>query len=109
MGTKIGINGFGRIGRNVFRANLGHPELEIVAVNDITTPATLAHLLKYDSVHGRLAAEVSVDKDHLVVGGKRVRVLAERDPSKLPWKDLGVDIVLESTGFFTERDKAAAH
>ncbi|MBI1814156.1 MAG: type I glyceraldehyde-3-phosphate dehydrogenase [Deltaproteobacteria bacterium] len=109
MGIKIGINGFGRIGRNVFRAALDDPNLEFVAVNDITDAKTLAHLLKYDSVHGRLNQTVEADKDTLIVGGRRVRVLAERDPGKLPWKDLGVDIAIESTGLFTAREKAALH
>jgi glyceraldehyde 3-phosphate dehydrogenase len=109
MSIKVGINGFGRIGRNVLRACAGSPDIEFVAVNDITDAKTLAHLLKYDSVHGRFAADVSADKDALIVGGKRVRVLAERDPGKLPWRDLGVQIVLESTGLFTAREKAAAH
>ena len=110
MSIRVGINGFGRIGRNVFRANFKQSnKLEVVAVNDITTPATLAHLLKYDSVHGRLEADVRTEGDGLVVGDRKVKVLAERDPGKLPWKDLGVDIVLECSGLFTDRAKAAAH
>jgi glyceraldehyde 3-phosphate dehydrogenase (phosphorylating) len=109
MSIKIGINGFGRIGRNVFRACVDDRSLEFVAVNDITDAHTLAHLLKYDSVHGRLAQSVSTDKDALVVNGTRIRVLSERDPAKLPWKDLGVQIVLECSGHFTARDKAAIH
>lgn len=109
MSIKIGINGFGRIGRNVFRANAKEGHLQVVAVNDITTPKTLAHLLKYDSVHGKLGSDVKVDGDSLVVGDQKVKVLAERDPGKLPWKDLGVDIVLECSGLFTDRDKAALH
>lgn len=105
MATKIGINGFGRIGRNVFRAILErNPDLEVVAVNDITDAETLAHLLKYDSVHGILKAEVKAEGDYLMVGGKKVKVLAERDPADLPWKDLGVEIVVESTGIFTLKD-----
>jgi glyceraldehyde 3-phosphate dehydrogenase len=107
--TRVGINGFGRIGRNVLRACLGETGLEFVAVNDITDAATLAHLLKYDSVHGRLAAEVKHDAGTLSIDGKAIKVLAERDPAKLPWKSLGVDLVLECSGLFTERDKAAKH
>jgi glyceraldehyde 3-phosphate dehydrogenase len=109
MAIRVGINGFGRIGRNVFRACLGESKLEFVAVNDITNSATLAHLLKHDSIHGTLKDDVKAEGDALVVGGKSVKVLAERDPSKLPWKSLGVDLVLECSGIFTERDKAAAH
>ncbi|MEG6584916.1 type I glyceraldehyde-3-phosphate dehydrogenase [Dendrosporobacter sp. 1207_IL3150] len=109
MATKVGINGFGRIGRNVFRAALNNPAVEIVAVNDLTDAATLAHLLKYDSIHGTLNAEVKVDGNSIIVNGKAVQVLAEREPAKLPWKDLGVEVVVESTGRFTDRDKAAAH
>jgi len=109
MAIRVGINGFGRIGRNVFRACLGESKLEFVAVNDITNSATLAHLLKHDSIHGILKDDVKAEGDALVVGGKSVKVLAERDPSKLPWKSLGVDLVLECSGIFTERDKAAAH
>ena len=109
MATKVGINGFGRIGRNVFRAALNNPAVDIVAVNDVTDAKTLAHLLKYDSIHGILDAEVSVDGSNIIVNGKAVQVLAEREPAKLPWKDLGVEVVVESTGRFTDRDKAAAH
>ena len=109
MPIRVGINGFGRIGRNVFRASLDTSELEFVAVNDITDAATLAHLLRYDSVHGRLDADVRAEADALVVNGKRIRIIQERDPGKLPWKDLGVDIALESTGLFTSRDKAGLH
>ncbi|MHB8509028.1 MAG: type I glyceraldehyde-3-phosphate dehydrogenase [Candidatus Dormibacteria bacterium] len=109
MTIKVGINGFGRIGRNVFRAAQRFDDVEVVAVNDITSPATLAHLLKYDSVLGNFAGEVSADGDHLVVDGKRIKVLAERDPANLPWKDLGVELVVESTGFFTDGDKARVH
>jgi glyceraldehyde 3-phosphate dehydrogenase len=107
--TKVGINGFGRIGRNVFRAALNNPDVDIVAVNDLTDAATLAHLLKYDSVHGTLQAEVKAVEGGIAVNGKIVKVLAEREPAKLPWKDLGVEVVVESTGRFTEADKAAAH
>ncbi len=109
MGLKVGINGFGRIGRNVFRAAQGRPEFEIVAVNDITSPATLAHLLKYDSILGNYGGTVSADGDQLVVDGKPVKVFAERDPGALPWRDLGVSIVIESTGLFTDATKARAH
>jgi len=109
MAVKIGINGFGRIGRNVFRAALKNPEIEVVAVNDLTDAKTLAHLLKYDSVHGTLDAEVSVNGNNLVVNGKEIIVKAERDPANLGWGELGVDIVVESTGRFTKRDDAAKH
>src|SRR5262245_5018972 len=109
MGIKVGINGFGRIGRNVVRAGLGDKDIEFVAVNDITDAPTLAYLLQYDSVHGTLDQEVKAEGQALVVGGKQIRVLSERDPSKLPWRDLGVQVVLECTGLFTDRDKAAAH
>jgi glyceraldehyde 3-phosphate dehydrogenase len=105
----VGINGFGRIGRNVLRACLNEKGLEFVAVNDITDATTLAHLLKYDSVHGTLEREIRSDKDGLTIDGKKLRVLAERDPGKLPWKQLGVDLVLECSGLFTDRDKAAKH
>jgi glyceraldehyde 3-phosphate dehydrogenase len=110
MSVRVGINGFGRIGRNVFRAAHDRGEgIEIVAVNDITDAPTLAHLLKYDSVHGRYPGTVEQGDDGLVVDGKPVRVLAERDPAALPWSDLGVEVVVESTGLFTARDKAAKH
>ena len=110
MSVKIGINGFGRIGRNFFRAALAKgSDLEIVAVNDLTDPAALAHLLKYDTVSGRLNATVEVDGDSIIVNGKPIKVLAERDPANLPWGDLGVDIVIESTGRFTKSDDARKH
>ena len=109
MATKIGINGFGRIGRNVFRASLAKADIEIVAINDLTDAKTLAHLLKYDSVHGILDAEVKAGEGCIYVNGKEIKVLAERNPADLPWGELGVDIVVESTGIFTQRDKAAAH
>ncbi|HJR51967.1 MAG TPA: type I glyceraldehyde-3-phosphate dehydrogenase [Gemmatimonadales bacterium] len=111
MAIRIGINGFGRIGRNTLRAakKLGLEDLDFVAVNDLTDTKTLAHLLKYDSVHGRFPGEVKAEKDALAVDGDSMRVLAEKDPAKLPWKDLGVDVVLESTGRFTDRDAAALH
>ena len=109
MAIRVGINGFGRIGRNVFRACLGEDQLDFVAVNDITNAETLAHLLKYDSVHGTLPDEVKAEGGALVIGKRSVKVLAERDPAKLPWKALGVDLVLECSGLFTDRDKAAKH
>jgi len=109
MGIKIGINGFGRIGRNFLRCSMGDNELEIVAVNDITDAATLAHLLKYDSVHGNLGEEVTVDGDSILVAGKRIKVLAERDPANLPWGELGVDVVAESTGLFRDHESASKH
>lgn len=110
MTVRVAINGFGRIGRTFFRAaqqeGVG---FEIVAINDLTDVATLAHLLKYDSIMGRFGEEVEVKEGALVVGGKEIKILAERDPQNLPWKDLGVDVVLESTGFFTDGTKAKAH
>jgi glyceraldehyde 3-phosphate dehydrogenase len=109
MAVKVGINGFGRIGRNVFRTALGNPDIEFVAVNDLTTPATLAHLLKYDSILGNLKNEISSTADSLIVDGKSIRVFAERDPAKLDWASVGAQIVVESTGFFTDADKAKAH
>jgi glyceraldehyde 3-phosphate dehydrogenase len=109
MAVKVGINGFGRIGRNVFRTALGNPDIEFVAVNDLTTPATLAHLLKYDSILGNLKNEISVDGDSIVVDGKKIKVFAERDPAKLDWASVGAQIVVESTGFFTDAEKAKAH
>jgi len=109
MAVKVGINGFGRIGRNVFRAALGNPEIEFVAVNDLTSPATLAHLLKYDSILGNLKNDISVDGDSIVVDGKKIKVFSERDPAKLDWASVGAQIVVESTGFFTDATKAKAH
>ena len=110
MPVRVGINGFGRIGRNVFRAGFERgADIEWVAVNDITDPATLAHLLKYDSTYGPFPGSVEVSDGALVVDGKEVKVLAERDPGALPWGDLGADVVIESTGFFTDRDAAAKH
>jgi glyceraldehyde 3-phosphate dehydrogenase len=109
MSVKVGINGFGRIGRNVFRAALGNSNVEIVAINDLTDANMLAHLLKYDTVHGTLQENVTVDGEYLVVGGHKVKVLAERDPAQLGWGDLGVDVVVESTGRFTKREDAAKH
>ena len=107
--VKVGINGFGRIGRNVFRAALGNPDVEIVAINDLTDVNMLAHLLKYDTTHGKLNASVEVDNDSLIVDGKPIKVFAERDPANLPWAEYGVEIVVESTGIFTEKSKAEAH
>ncbi len=109
MAVKVGINGFGRIGRNFFRAAYKDPALEIVAVNDITDAKTLAHLLKYDSIHGRFEENVEVADGALVVAGKKVLVLAAKDPAELPWGKLGVEIVIESTGKFTEREGAEKH
>jgi glyceraldehyde 3-phosphate dehydrogenase len=110
MSTRIAINGFGRIGRNVLRyAKQSAPDLDFVAVNDLTDSATLAHLLRYDSVHGRYPGEVDAVEGGLRVNGDQLKVLAERDPAKLPWRELDVDIVVESTGLFTDRDKAAKH
>lgn len=109
MTLKIAINGFGRIGRKVFREALKQENIEIVAVNDLTDAAMLAHLLKYDSVHGVFDAEVSSDNDTLIVDGKRVRVYAEKDPAALPWGELGVDVVVDSTGVFTDRAGLSKH
>ena len=109
MALKLGINGFGRIGRVLFRATWGTPDVEIVAVNDLTDAPTLAHLLKYDSVHGILGAEVLPKDDRFFVDGKPVRVLAQKDPGSLPWRELGVDVVVESTGRFVDRAGAAKH
>jgi glyceraldehyde-3-phosphate dehydrogenase, type I len=107
--VKVGINGFGRIGRNVFRAALNNPEVEIVAINDLTNVKTLAHLLKYDSTHGKIDATVEAAEDALIVNGKSIKVFAERDPGALPWAEYGVEIVVESTGIFTAKEKAEAH
>ena len=107
--VKVGINGFGRIGRNVFRTALGNPDIEFVAVNDLTTPATLAHLLKYDSILGNLKQEITHGADFIAVDGKKIKVFAERDPAKLDWASVGAQIVVESTGFFTDAEKAKAH
>ena len=111
MSTRVGINGFGRIGRNAFRATLGNPDLhlDIVAVNDLTDPKTLAHLLKYDSVHGILDDEITATESGLLINGNELTVLSERDPADLPWGELGVDVVIESTGFFTERADTEKH
>src|SRR5271163_1807389 len=109
MAVKVGINGFGRIGRNVFRAALGNPEIEFVAVNDLTSPATLAHLLKYDSILGNLPNTIIAGDDHISIDGKKLKVFAERDPAKLDWTSTGAQIVIESTGHFTDATKAKAH
>src|SRR6266851_3829963 len=109
MAVKVGINGFGRIGRNIMRAALGDSNIDFVAVNDLTNAATLAHLLKYDSVLGNLRAKVEAKNDTISVDGDEFKVLSMRDPAQLPWKDLGVDIVFESTGLFTQRADAAKH
>jgi len=109
MAVKVGINGFGRIGRNVFRTAIGNPDIEFVAVNDLTTPATLAHLLKYDSILGNLKNDVSYGPDSITVDGKTIKVFAEKDPAKLNWASVGAQVVVESTGFFTDAEKAKAH
>ena len=111
MATRIGINGFGRIGRQSLKAILErHPnDLEVVAVNDLTDTKTNAHLLKYDSTYGRFPGEVEATEDALIVNGHRIKVISQRDPAQIPWSDLGVELVIESTGFFTDADKAAAH
>ena len=110
MTIRVGINGFGRIGRNFYRAALAQgADFEVVAVNDLTDNKTLAHLLKYDTILGRLAEDVTYDDENIIVGGRNIRVFEERDPANLPWKELGAEIVLESTGFFTDATKARAH
>jgi len=109
MATKVGINGFGRIGRNIMRAALGSKDIDFVAVNDLTSAATLAHLLKYDSILGNLKSSITASSDRISVDGDQFQVLSVKDPAQLPWKDLGVEVVFESTGLFTERDAAAKH
>jgi len=109
MAIKVGINGFGRIGRNVLRASLGDPELQFVAINDLTDAKTLAYLLKYDSVHGTLKGSVEAKGDQILVDGKSIKMLAMKDPKELPWKDLNVEVVIESTGRFTDREGAGKH
>ena len=109
MAVKVGINGFGRIGRMVLRAAYTRNDIEFLALNDLTDPTTLAHLLKYDSVHGILKADIEVEENAIVVNGKRIQIISEKDPDKLPWKDLGVDIVFESTGLFRDRSQASKH
>ena len=107
--ANFGINGFGRIGRNVLRAMSQDQVAQVRAINDLTDTHTLAHLLKWDSVHGKFDGEIGYDDENIIVRGRKIKVLKERDPAKLPWKDLGVDVVLESTGFFTSREKAELH
>ena len=109
MSIKIGINGFGRIGRVVFRAAMKHPDIEVVGINDLTNAATMAHLLKYDSVHGRLDVDVVAKEGAIVVDGREIPYTDIKDPAQLPWKDLGVDVVAECTGFFRDRDGAGKH
>ena len=109
MAIKVGINGFGRIGRNILRAAMGDASFDFVAVNDLTSSATLAHLLKYDSILGNLKADISADGDRITVNKDQFQVLSIKDPAQLPWKDLGVEVVFESTGLFTKRDDAAKH
>jgi glyceraldehyde 3-phosphate dehydrogenase len=109
MAIKVGINGFGRIGRNVFRASMDDSNIEIVAVNDLTSPATLAHLLKYDSILGNLKAEIHAEGDSIVVDGKKVKVFAQKDPALLDWESMGVQVVVESTGRFTDANEAKKH
>jgi glyceraldehyde 3-phosphate dehydrogenase len=109
MAIRVGINGFGRIGRNIMRAAMGAGDVDFVAVNDLTNAATLAHLLKYDSILGNLKADISAEGDRITVDKDRFQVLSVKDPAQLPWKDLGVEVVFESTGLFTDRDSAAKH
>jgi glyceraldehyde 3-phosphate dehydrogenase len=109
MAIRVAINGFGRIGRNFFRASYDHEKIDFVAVNDITDAKTLAHLLKYDSVHGKFKGQVEAKENSLIVNGKEIKVTAIRNPAELPWKDLGVEVVVESTGLFTKREDAAKH
>ena len=109
MAHKVGINGFGRIGRNFFRASYQDPDIEIIAANDITDAKTLAHLLKYDSVLGILDADIKATENAIIVNGKELKVLAEKDPGNLPWKDLGVSVVIESTGRFRKKQDALKH
>src|ERR1700745_1191810 len=111
MSVRVGINGFGRIGRNILRAivEAGRHDIEVVAVNDLAPVETNAHLLRFDSIHGRFPGEVKVDGDSISLGNGKIKVTAERDPSKLPWKDLGVDITLDCTGLFPAKERASAH
>src|SRR5574341_819873 len=109
MAVKVGINGFGRIGRNIYRVAMSDKNIEFVAVNDITDAKTLAHLLKYDSILGILDADIKPLENAISVNGKAFKVFAEKDPAKLPWKNLGVDVVIESTGLFTKKDDAVKH
>ncbi|MCF8145978.1 MAG: type I glyceraldehyde-3-phosphate dehydrogenase [Deltaproteobacteria bacterium] len=109
MSLKVGINGFGRIGRMVFRAGIHNPQIDFVAINDLTDPATLAHLLKYDSVHGTLKAEVSSSENSLIVDNKKIEIFTRKDPANIPWGELGIQTVFECTGLFRDREKAAGH
>ena len=109
MAIKVGINGFGRIGRNVLRASLNDSNLDFVAVNDLTDPKTLAHLLKYDSILGNLSIDISAGQDSIKVGNKTIKVFAEKDPAKLPWESVGAQVVIESTGRFTNAEDAKKH
>ena len=109
MAIRVGINGFGRIGRNFFRASLGDPSIQVAGINDLTDSKTLSHLLAFDSVHGRFQGTVEAGDDHLLVNTQRIKVFAERDPKELPWKKLGVDVVIEATGRFTDREGASQH
>ncbi len=109
MSLKVAVNGFGRIGRMVFRAGLGNDNIEFVAINDLTDPSTLAHLLKYDSVHGVLNADISSTDHSLIVDGKEIKIYTEKEPSKLPWRDIGIETVFECTGLFRDKEKASGH
>ena len=109
MSVKVGINGFGRIGRNAFKVALQKGDYEIVAINDLTDPKTLAHLLKYDSIFGKFEGTVEAKEEAIIVNGKEIKILSERDPEKLPWKDMCVEVVLESTGLFTKKADAEKH
>src|ERR1044072_6105322 len=112
MTIRVAINGYGRIGRNILRAHYEykkHPEIQIVAINDLGDVNTNAHLIRYDTTHGKFSGDVQIAENDLVINGDKIRVLAERDPKKLPWKDLNIDVVLECTGFFTTKEKASAH
>src|SRR4051812_18824272 len=109
MSYKVAINGFGRIGRNAFKIAVNHPELEVIAINDLTSTEVLAYLLKHDSNYGTYHEEVGHDDQNLIVGSRKIRVTAEKDPAALPWKDMGIDIVIESTGRFTKAEDAALH
>src|SRR5580704_3104853 len=112
MTIKVAINGYGRIGRNILRAfyeSKHHPDIQIIAINDLGDVATNVHLTRYDTTHGKFPGEVSVSGNDMVVNGDKIRVVAERDPKKLPWRELNIDLVFECTGFFTSRDKAAGH
>ena len=109
MSIKVGINGFGRIGRMVFRASVNHPEIEIVGINDLCPADYLAYMLKYDTMHGQFAGEVGATENAIVVNGKEIPIYAKRDPAEIPWGELGVEYVVESTGLFLTQEKAQAH